>query len=103
MLHIFKYKTLINIFYLDSAIDFLNHYRLVDPMNLDSYAKAFVVEDTDFDTVLNSSVLLAHIFVFTCILSTCWFVELVFTKLVQSKHNHFDSHYKNNVLVKMIA
>ncbi|XP_078339440.1 uncharacterized protein LOC111107058 isoform X2 [Crassostrea virginica] len=39
----------------DSAIDFLNHYRLVDPMNLDSYAKAFVVEDTDFDTVLNSS------------------------------------------------
>ncbi|XP_061187777.1 uncharacterized protein LOC133195840 [Saccostrea echinata] len=39
----------------DSSIDFLNHYRLVDPMNLDSYAKAFVVEDTDYDTVLNSS------------------------------------------------
>nr|XP_034317865.1 zinc finger CCCH domain-containing protein 13 isoform X1 [Crassostrea gigas] len=39
----------------DSSIDFLNHYRLVDPMNLDGYAKAFVVEDTDYDTVLNSS------------------------------------------------
>lgn len=61
-----KNKTLKYV-YIDSAIDFLNHYRLVDPMNLDSYAKAFVVEDTDFDTVLNSSVFIAHIFVFTCI------------------------------------
>ena len=61
MLHILKSKTLRYV-YIDSAIDFLNHYRLVDPMNLDSYAKAFVVEDTDFDTVLNSSVFHAHIF-----------------------------------------
>lgn len=50
-------------FFLDSSIDFLNHYRLVDPMNLDGYAKAFVVEDTDYDTVLNSSV---HNFFVSC-------------------------------------
>lgn len=32
-------------------------------MNLDGYAKAFVVEDTDYDTVLNSSV---HNFFVSC-------------------------------------
>lgn len=50
------YMFLWGFFFADSSIDFLNHYRLVDPMNLDVYAKAFVVEDTDYDTVLNSSV-----------------------------------------------
>lgn len=58
--HIYVYfnyvYVFVGFFFADSSIDFLNHYRLVDPMNLDVYAKAFVVEDTDYDTVLNSSV-----------------------------------------------
>ncbi|GFO17404.1 hypothetical protein PoB_004390900, partial [Plakobranchus ocellatus] len=33
-------------------IDFLSHYRLVNPQMLESYARAFVVEDEDFDTVI---------------------------------------------------
>lgn len=40
----------------DADIDFLSHYRLVEPSMIDSYAKAFVVEDTDLDTVIDSSV-----------------------------------------------
>ncbi|KAK6175190.1 hypothetical protein SNE40_013705 [Patella caerulea] len=35
-------------------IDFLSHYRLVDSNKLDSYARAFVVEDMDRDVVLSS-------------------------------------------------
>ncbi|XP_050412857.2 uncharacterized protein LOC126827500 isoform X2 [Patella vulgata] len=35
-------------------IDFLSHYRLVDSKKLDSYARAFVVEDMDRDVVLSS-------------------------------------------------
>ncbi|KAH3820045.1 hypothetical protein DPMN_121789 [Dreissena polymorpha] len=34
-------------------IDFLSHYRLVDPSKIDTYARAFVVEDGDLDTVIN--------------------------------------------------
>ena len=34
-------------------IDFVTHYRLVDPNKLESYAKAFVVEDDDLDTKLS--------------------------------------------------
>ncbi|XP_074645814.1 uncharacterized protein LOC141902071 [Tubulanus polymorphus] len=34
-------------------IDFLNHYRLVDPNKVEMYAKAFVCEDEDFDCALN--------------------------------------------------
>ncbi|CAG2254687.1 unnamed protein product [Mytilus edulis] len=34
-------------------IDFVTHYRLVDPNKVESYAKAFVVEDDDMDTVLS--------------------------------------------------
>ncbi|XP_067685072.1 uncharacterized protein [Haliotis asinina] len=37
----------------DSSIDFLSHYRLVDPGKLESYARAFVVEDRDLDTVIS--------------------------------------------------
>lgn len=39
------------------SFDFLAHYRLVDPKKVDGYAKAFVVEDTDFDTFINFKVL----------------------------------------------
>ncbi|KAK7484146.1 hypothetical protein BaRGS_00024635 [Batillaria attramentaria] len=35
-------------------IDFLSHYKLVDHRKLDSYARAFVVEDEDFDTIIGS-------------------------------------------------
>ncbi|KAH9510115.1 hypothetical protein Btru_043506 [Bulinus truncatus] len=35
-------------------IDFLSHYKLVDNRKLESYARAFVVEDEDFDTVIRS-------------------------------------------------
>ncbi|XP_046353241.1 uncharacterized protein LOC124133066 isoform X2 [Haliotis rufescens] len=35
-------------------IDFLSHYRLVDPKKLDAYAKCFAVEDEDYDTVINA-------------------------------------------------
>ncbi|XP_012945585.1 trichohyalin, partial [Aplysia californica] len=35
------------------GIDFMQHYRLVDPSNLEAYARAFVVEDGDMDTVIN--------------------------------------------------
>ncbi|XP_059175867.1 uncharacterized protein LOC131955682 [Physella acuta] len=35
-------------------IDFLSHYKLVDTKKLESYARAFVVEDDDFDTVIRS-------------------------------------------------
>ncbi|XP_033745323.1 LOW QUALITY PROTEIN: uncharacterized protein LOC117330881 [Pecten maximus] len=41
----------------DSSIDFLAHYRLVDPTKIDGYAKAFVIEDDDFDTVININAL----------------------------------------------
>ncbi|XP_069142672.1 eukaryotic translation initiation factor 5B-like [Argopecten irradians] len=41
----------------DSSIDFLAHYRLVDPTKIDGYAKAFVIEDEDFDTVININAL----------------------------------------------
>ncbi|GFO14407.1 hypothetical protein PoB_004091200 [Plakobranchus ocellatus] len=35
------------------GIDFMQHYRLVDPAKIEAYAKAFVVEDGDLDTVIN--------------------------------------------------
>ncbi|XP_046563193.1 uncharacterized protein LOC124272090 isoform X4 [Haliotis rubra] len=35
-------------------IDFLSHYRLVDPKKLEAYAKCFAVEDEDYDTVINA-------------------------------------------------
>ncbi|XP_055882530.1 uncharacterized protein LOC106061672 isoform X1 [Biomphalaria glabrata] len=38
----------------DGDIDFLSHYKLVDGRKLESYARAFVVEDEDFDTVIRS-------------------------------------------------
>lgn len=41
---------------LAADIDFLSHYRLVDPQKIDSYARAFVVEDSDLDTVINQHV-----------------------------------------------
>lgn len=41
---------------LTADIDFLSHYRLVDPQKIDSYARAFVVEDSDLDTVINQHV-----------------------------------------------
>lgn len=37
----------------DSSVDFLSHYRLVDPKNLAGYARAFVVEDEDMDAVID--------------------------------------------------
>ena len=40
----------------DGDIDFLTHYKLVDPAKIESYARAFVVEDEDFDTVITSRV-----------------------------------------------
>lgn len=36
----------------DASIDYLQHYRLVDHRKLDSYARAFVVEDDDRDFVI---------------------------------------------------
>ena len=41
----------------DADIDFLTHYKLVDPGKLESYARAFVVEDDDYDTVISSKVI----------------------------------------------
>lgn len=40
----------------DADIDFLTHYKLVDPGLIESYARAFVVEDNDFDTVISAKV-----------------------------------------------
>lgn len=34
-------------------IDFVSHYRLVDPSKIEGYARAFVVEDDDMDQVLS--------------------------------------------------
>ena len=34
----------------------MQHYRLVDPSKLEGYARAFVVEDGDLDTVINIQV-----------------------------------------------
>jgi len=33
-------------------IDYLTHYRLVDPANLESYGKAFLVEDDDENNII---------------------------------------------------
>lgn len=52
------------------SIDFLAHYRLVDPKKVDGYAKAFVVEDTDFDTFINFKVLLKTIWMI--LICTCY-------------------------------
>lgn len=38
----------------DADIDFLTHYKLVDPGLIESYARAFVVEDNNFDTVISA-------------------------------------------------
>ncbi|XP_052781998.1 uncharacterized protein LOC128218381 [Mya arenaria] len=35
-------------------IDFLTHYKLVDPGLIETYARAFVVEDDDFNTVISA-------------------------------------------------
>lgn len=40
-------------FFLDFSIDFFNYYWFVDLMNFDGYVKVFVVEDIDYDIVLN--------------------------------------------------
>jgi hypothetical protein len=40
----------------DGDIDYLAHYRLVDPGKIEMYAKAFVVEDEDFDAALSYKV-----------------------------------------------
>lgn len=37
----------------DGDIDFLTHYKLVDPGKLEAYGRAFVVEDGDWDTVIS--------------------------------------------------
>lgn len=39
----------------DGMIDYLTHYRLVNPANLEGYGKAFLVEDTDKNYTLNLS------------------------------------------------
>lgn len=39
----------------DGMIDYLTHYRLVNPANLDGYGRAFLVEDTDGNYTLNMS------------------------------------------------
>ena len=41
----------------DGDIDFLTHYKLVDPGKVESYARAFVVEDENFDTVITAKVI----------------------------------------------
>lgn len=43
-------------FFSEGDIDFLSHYRLVDSRKLEPYARAFVVEDIDFDTIIGSRV-----------------------------------------------
>ncbi|XP_050412886.2 trichohyalin [Patella vulgata] len=50
--HLKEYNYSTDIDERDSSIDFMCHYRLVNPDRLDSYAKAFVVEDGDLDTVI---------------------------------------------------
>ena len=39
----------------DGSIDYLTHYRLVKPSNLETYGKAFLVEDDDENNVINLS------------------------------------------------
>lgn len=41
----------------DSAIDFINHYRLVDTEKVQGYVKAFAVEDFDRDFVVDYKVI----------------------------------------------
>lgn len=58
---VFFYYVLLNFynlwrFLLDGDIDFITHYKLVDPGKIESYARAFVVEDEDFDTVITAKV-----------------------------------------------
>ena len=42
---------------IDASIDFLQHYRLVDPQKIEIYAKPFIVEDDDFKGVINARVI----------------------------------------------
>lgn len=44
------------LFDLAGDIDFVSHYKLVENHKIDGYAKAFVVEDGDWDTVLTYKV-----------------------------------------------
>ena len=46
---------------LDASIDFLTHFQLVDPVKLEPYARAFVVEDEDMDAVITYKVNHNHI------------------------------------------
>ena len=63
----YVYNLLFFFFFSDGSINFLAHYRLVEPEKLESYAKAFVVEDRDMDTVINFDVTIR--LVFKCILN----------------------------------
>lgn len=42
-------------YFSDGRIDYLSHYQLVNPDKLEAYGKAFVVEDTDENSVLSIS------------------------------------------------
>ena len=43
-------------YFTDSPIDFLNHFRLVDREKVDAYARCFVVEDVLLSNVINCEV-----------------------------------------------
>ena len=40
----------------DASVDFIKHYQLVDQNKLDMYARAYVVEDDDFDYRIDAKV-----------------------------------------------
>ena len=42
----------------DTAIDFLHHYQLVDTTKIEGYARAYVVEDEDLDYKISSKVMI---------------------------------------------
>ena len=55
--------------YFPGSIDFMQHYRLVNPAMIEAYAKAFVVEDGDLDTVINMKVTLLYHSILYCIIA----------------------------------
>ena len=40
----------------DTSIDFLSHYRLIEPAKIEPFGRSFVVEDEDHDCCLNYEV-----------------------------------------------
>ena len=45
----------LSILFADGSIDYLAHYQLVKPSNLEVYGKAFLVEDNDENNIISMS------------------------------------------------